>query len=97
VVAEGVEDDATLLALRDMRCFAAQGFVLSRPVPAVGLAAAVERIERSVPQVVGRVLRPEPLAAPGVLREPVADVGGDGAPLVEQGVLLAEPGRAAGS
>ncbi|GAA5162602.1 EAL domain-containing protein [Viridibacterium curvum] len=34
VVAEGVEDVATLDALRDAGCELAQGFVLSRPVPA---------------------------------------------------------------
>jgi diguanylate cyclase len=36
-VAEGVEDEATLAALRDMGCTQAQGFVLSRAVPAAEL------------------------------------------------------------
>lgn len=98
VVAEGVEDEATLLALRDMRCFAAQGFGLSRPVPASGLVAAVERIERSVPPVVSRTARPEPVPAPagppGSCAEQDQDVPADGAPVG----LLAEPGAvAAGS
>jgi EAL domain-containing protein (putative c-di-GMP-specific phosphodiesterase class I) len=34
VVAEGVEDEATLLRLRDMRCDTAQGFHLARPMSA---------------------------------------------------------------
>ncbi|MCV2395863.1 EAL domain-containing protein [Actinotalea sp. M2MS4P-6] len=45
VVAEGVEDLDTLRALREMHCFAAQGFGLSRPVPAERLAEAIARIE----------------------------------------------------
>ena len=53
VVAEGVEDLDTLVALRDMRCDAAQGFGLSRPVAAADLRAAVDRIERTVPKLLG--------------------------------------------
>jgi EAL domain-containing protein (putative c-di-GMP-specific phosphodiesterase class I) len=34
VVAEGVEDDATLATLRDMGCDHAQGFGIARPMPA---------------------------------------------------------------
>ncbi|QTE29845.1 putative bifunctional diguanylate cyclase/phosphodiesterase [Pengzhenrongella sicca] len=45
VVAEGVEDDATLRMLRDMDCFAAQGFGLGRPVPPAKLPALVLAIE----------------------------------------------------
>lgn len=60
VVAEGVEDDATLLALRDMDCFAAQGFGLSRPVPVAALGAAVDRIETAVPPVLVRARGPVP-------------------------------------
>ncbi len=39
VVAEGVEDDATLERLRVLGCDAAQGFLLSRPVGAAEIAA----------------------------------------------------------
>ena len=53
VVAEGVEDDATLLALRDMGCAVAQGFGLGRPVPADRLPEVVEAIERRLPRVLG--------------------------------------------
>ena len=34
VIAEGVEDDAQLRRLRDLRCRYAQGFLLARPMPA---------------------------------------------------------------
>jgi diguanylate cyclase (GGDEF)-like protein len=53
VVAEGVEDDATLLMLRDMQCFAAQGFGLGRPVAAALLPQLVRRIEERLPGVLG--------------------------------------------
>jgi EAL domain-containing protein (putative c-di-GMP-specific phosphodiesterase class I) len=39
VVAEGVEDEATLRELGALRCDVAQGFHLSRPLPADQLAA----------------------------------------------------------
>lgn len=52
VVAEGVEDDATLLALLDMRCLAAQGFGLGRPVDALEIPALIDRIEARVPGLV---------------------------------------------
>lgn len=52
VVAEGVEDDATLLALRDLRCDAAQGFGIGRPVPPESLSELVDAIEQRLPQVV---------------------------------------------
>ena len=39
VVAEGVEDADTLARLAEMGCDRAQGFYLSRPVPADELAA----------------------------------------------------------
>ncbi|MEV4702739.1 EAL domain-containing protein [Actinoplanes sp. NPDC049316] len=45
VVAEGVEDVAALLRLREMACDLAQGYVLSRPVPAADLPAACDRAE----------------------------------------------------
>ncbi len=51
VVAEGVEDDVTLMALRDMGCDVAQGFGLGRPVPAGQVAGLVDVIENRVPRV----------------------------------------------
>lgn len=45
VVAEGVEDDATLQALRDVHCFAAQGYGIARPVPASDVPTVVVGIE----------------------------------------------------
>jgi EAL domain-containing protein (putative c-di-GMP-specific phosphodiesterase class I) len=45
VVAEGVEDLATLNALRTLGCDVAQGYVLSRPVPAAELPGAVAHLE----------------------------------------------------
>lgn len=44
VVAEGVEDEATLALLRDMGCDMAQGFVLARPQPMDSLLAALAGI-----------------------------------------------------
>ena len=41
VVAEGVEEDAQLAWLRDQRCDYAQGFLLSRPLPAPAAEAAL--------------------------------------------------------
>jgi EAL domain-containing protein (putative c-di-GMP-specific phosphodiesterase class I) len=46
VVAEGVEDDATLLRLREMRCSTAQGFDLGPPVTASLLPELITRIEQ---------------------------------------------------
>jgi EAL domain-containing protein (putative c-di-GMP-specific phosphodiesterase class I) len=51
VVAEGVEDDMTLLRLRDLRCFAGQGFALGPPVVATQLPDLVRRIEERLPTV----------------------------------------------
>ena len=51
VVAEGVEDDSTLMSLREMGCDLAQGFGLGRPVPADQVAGLVDLIEHRVPQV----------------------------------------------
>jgi diguanylate cyclase len=45
VVAEGVEDEATLLRLRDMHCGTAQGCGLGRPVATSMLPELVTRIE----------------------------------------------------
>ena len=53
VVAEGVEDDATLLALRDMQCYGAQGFGLGRPTPPAELDAVLARIDRRLPALLG--------------------------------------------
>jgi diguanylate cyclase (GGDEF)-like protein len=53
VVAEGVEDDATLLALREMRCCTAQGFNLGPPVQATLLPELITRIERRLGPVLG--------------------------------------------
>lgn len=53
VVAEGVEDDETLLAIRGMRCEAAQGFGLGRPVPAAQVLALLATIEARLPELLG--------------------------------------------
>jgi EAL domain-containing protein (putative c-di-GMP-specific phosphodiesterase class I) len=53
VVAEGVEDDATLLRLRDMRCSTAQGFDLGRPVTASLLPELITHIEDRLCSVLG--------------------------------------------
>lgn len=53
VVAEGVEDDATLLRLRDMECYAAQGFGLGRPVAAPFIPELIRHIEARLPAVLG--------------------------------------------
>ena len=52
VVAEGVEDDETLVALRDMRCFAAQGFGLARPASPERIPGIVTALEERIPEVV---------------------------------------------
>jgi diguanylate cyclase (GGDEF)-like protein len=54
VVAEGVEDDMTLLRLRDLRCFAGQGFALGPPVVATLLPELVRRIEGRLPSLLAR-------------------------------------------
>ncbi len=54
VVAEGVEDDATLLALKDMGCDTAQGFGLGRPVPADAFLPLLANIEERVPRVLAQ-------------------------------------------
>lgn len=51
VVAEGVEDNETLLALRDLGCDAAQGFGLARPTAAFGLRAVVRGLEQRMRHV----------------------------------------------
>ena len=47
VVAEGVEDLEALAVLREMGCDLAQGFALSRPVPADDLLAACDQASRT--------------------------------------------------
>ncbi|MGV8964910.1 MAG: putative bifunctional diguanylate cyclase/phosphodiesterase [Cellulomonas sp.] len=59
VVAEGIEDDATLLVLRDMQCYAAQGFGLGRPVMAPLVPGLIRRIEARL----ATVLDPQPRRA----------------------------------
>jgi len=54
VVAEGVEDEATLLRLRDMHCGTAQGFGLGRPVAASMLPELVTRIEERLCTVLAK-------------------------------------------
>ncbi|WP_037143424.1 putative bifunctional diguanylate cyclase/phosphodiesterase [Rhodococcoides fascians] len=48
VVAEGVEDEQTLLALKELRCDHAQGFHLGRPVPAADIPAVVAALEQRI-------------------------------------------------
>ncbi len=58
VVAEGIEDEATWRRLRDVGCDAAQGYYLSRPLPAAEFEAAAGALaERS------RLAAEAPLAA----------------------------------
>ncbi len=47
VVAEGVEDEATRLALTELGCELAQGFLFSRPVPAGDLRVGVDLPQRT--------------------------------------------------
>ena len=53
VVAEGVEDDATLLALAEMKCAAAQGFNIGSPVAGAQLPELITRIEARLGHVLG--------------------------------------------
>lgn len=62
VVAEGVEDDATLLTLRDMHCDFAQGYGIARPVPAERLTAVTQEIRDRVPARLGTGTQPRPSA-----------------------------------
>jgi predicted signal transduction protein with EAL and GGDEF domain len=49
VVAEGVEDAETLAELTRLGCDAAQGYLISRPVPAGELAAWLADVSASSP------------------------------------------------
>ena len=53
VIAEGVEDDQTLLVLHEMGCFAVQGFGLGRPVAAPAIPELIERIQGRLPGILG--------------------------------------------
>jgi len=53
IIAEGVEDDATLLRLRAMKCNDAQGFGLGRPVAAPLIPELIRSIEERLPRVLG--------------------------------------------
>ncbi|MCL3862923.1 GGDEF domain-containing phosphodiesterase [Actinotalea sp. K2] len=62
VVAEGVEDDATLLHLRDMDCFAAQGFGIGRPMPEAAVGRLIDDIDARLPGLLDvRPLIPTPV------------------------------------
>lgn len=54
VVAEGVEDDDTLLRLRDLGCPLVQGFGIGRPVPPGDVPALIDRIEARMPEVLAQ-------------------------------------------
>jgi EAL domain-containing protein (putative c-di-GMP-specific phosphodiesterase class I) len=47
VVAEGVEDIAQLMVLQEQRCALAQGFLLSRPLPAAEARQLLRRLADS--------------------------------------------------
>jgi EAL domain-containing protein (putative c-di-GMP-specific phosphodiesterase class I) len=50
VVAEGVETEATMRDLADLRCDVAQGYWLSRPIPAADLVTWLgRRAEAAMP------------------------------------------------
>ncbi|MFM0736326.1 EAL domain-containing protein [Paraburkholderia xenovorans] len=52
VVAEGVEDAATLAALRALQCDVAQGYYLSRPLTADALEAWIAKRDTNVPATI---------------------------------------------
>ena len=54
VVVEGVEDEAQLAAIRELKCDIAQGFLFSRPVPAQEVATL---LLRNAAQRLGRAAR----------------------------------------
>jgi EAL domain-containing protein (putative c-di-GMP-specific phosphodiesterase class I) len=47
VVAEGVENEAMLMRLKDLRCDLAQGFHLSRPLPPAKLEVWLQEWQES--------------------------------------------------
>ena len=54
VVAEGVEDDETLVRLRDLGCPHAQGFGIGRPVPPGDVPTLIDRIEARMASVLAQ-------------------------------------------
>jgi EAL domain-containing protein (putative c-di-GMP-specific phosphodiesterase class I) len=46
IVAEGVETTMQLRALQELGCTKAQGYLLSRPMPAAAIRTAIEDLER---------------------------------------------------
>lgn len=54
VVAEGVEDDDTLLRLRDLGCPLVQGFGIGRPVPPDDVPGLIDRIEARMPALLAQ-------------------------------------------
>jgi EAL domain-containing protein (putative c-di-GMP-specific phosphodiesterase class I) len=48
VVAEGVENQTTLLQLRNLKCDVAQGYYLSRPIPKIALVKWIRDYESRV-------------------------------------------------
>jgi EAL domain-containing protein (putative c-di-GMP-specific phosphodiesterase class I) len=64
VVAEGIEDHQTLLALRELGCDLAQGYHLSRPLTAAGFAGwlAVGRADLATTSAATGVAAPLPVA-----------------------------------
>ena len=50
VVAEGIEDEATFVALRELGCDTAQGFWLSKPLPYGEVSSLVETWPAPRPQ-----------------------------------------------
>ncbi|EYR65120.1 diguanylate cyclase [Actinotalea ferrariae CF5-4] len=60
VVAEGIEDDETLLTLRDMHCDFAQGYGIARPVPPERLTAVTQEIRERLPSRLGARPAPPP-------------------------------------
>ncbi len=71
-VAEGVEDDATLLLLQQLDCAIAQGFGLAAPMPPEGFERAAARLEQRLRTTTAPVARPvggpERIAAGGLSR-----------------------------
>jgi EAL domain-containing protein (putative c-di-GMP-specific phosphodiesterase class I) len=55
VVAEGVEDEETFSALRELGCDVAQGYLIARPLPARELAASVAAWNRAQSPVAAAV------------------------------------------
>ena len=70
-VAEGVEDDAQAAALHDMGCDVAQGFWLSRPIPAAGMRSLLGLRVTAEPS--GHVPLPRSETRLRVLRPAVAE------------------------